>query len=205
MSKPRLRTTPDLSLNSLPHQQALLQDQDFDLWSRNVIDEFKDVPTEQIKQRLQATAFPYVVVAEMWRSDFNQATLIRNANAFNARAVYYLGDKRYDRRGSQGCHNYMNIHWLPTIDDFRKVKHDFFVVGCDNVPGASSLHSYHFPQNRPVMLVFGSEGLGLTKEMQQMCDAMVEIEMFGSIRSLNCGTASGLIMYELVRQMKGWR
>ena len=72
------------------------------LWQRNVMDHFKDMPDEEIKEELQKTAHPFAVCMEQWQGDFNIGTLIRNANAFNAEKVFYIGRKRYDRRGTVG-------------------------------------------------------------------------------------------------------
>lgn len=202
MSKPRLRTTPDLSLNSPAHQQAMIEGHDHDLYSRNVIDEFKDVPTEEIKQRLKETAFPYAVCFENWTGNFNMSTGIRNANAFNATEIFYLGDKRIDRRGMMGVQNYSDIKWLSTIEEFAKLKEKYVVFGIDNIDGSVPLHSSRFPPAS--LFVFGSEGLGLTPQMQSICQSIVAIEQFGSVRSINCGCASAVILYEYVRQMKGW-
>jgi len=200
MSKLRQRTVPDFSISSPFHQQDYLADikSDHDLYSRNVIDRFKDVPTLEIKKQLKETAFPYAVCCENWSSDFNFSTLVRNANAFNALTVYYLGDKRWDRRGAQGSQNYSEVQWLPTIDDFLKLKESYVFIGIDNIDGSIPLRTYSFPKN--ALLIFGSEGCGLTPEMQSLCDVMIGIEQFGSIRSLNCGTASGVVMYELTKQ-----
>src|ERR1700722_2610908 len=200
MSKPRLRTTPDLSLTSPAHQ---VENKDFSLWSRNVIDEFKPLSEEKIKAELKATAFPYAVVAENWSSDFNFATLVRNANAFNAREIFYLGDKKWDKRGAQGTNHYSDVQWLPTIDNFLQLKERYaIVIGIDNIAGAIPIHTYRFPKE--ALIVFGSEGNGLTPTMQSLCDLMIEIPMFGSVRSLNCGCASAIIMHLIVSQMEGY-
>ena len=52
----------------------------FTKWNdpRNVIDEFKGVPTEQIKQILQARANPFSVLMEHWVGDFNISLLDRD-------------------------------------------------------------------------------------------------------------------------------
>ncbi len=61
------------------------------LWTRNVVDRYKNWSTESIRKDLQRTANPFAVCMEHWQGDFNISTLIRNANAFNAKKVYYLG------------------------------------------------------------------------------------------------------------------
>jgi tRNA G18 (ribose-2'-O)-methylase SpoU len=189
--KAKLRTQPDLSTG---------KETDFRLWERNVIDRFKDKSEEEIKAELQASAYPFAVCMENWAGDFNFGTLIRNANAFNAKEVFYVGDKKWDRRAAMGVYNYTPVQWLSDIDQLVKLKERYVFVGCDNLPGAVPLHSFAMPECP--LFIFGSEGTGLTPAMQELCQHMVEIPMFGSVRSLNCGTASGIVMWEYVRRLQ---
>lgn len=195
--KEKIRTKPDLSATSAPHQEALQNgNEHFRLWQRNVADQFKSLPEDQIKEILKETSHPFAVCFEHWIGDFNLATGIRNANAFNAREVFYLGDRKWDKRAAVGVHNYTDVQWLPTIENFKSLKDKYVIVGIDNVPGSVSIHSYSFPEN--TLMVFGEEGVGLTPAMQAMCQDIVEIPMHGSVRSLNCGVASGIAMYHYV-------
>lgn len=190
---PKNRTKPDLSLTSIAHQQAKeLGTEQYYLWQRNVIDGFKDKSDDHIKDILRQTAFPYAVCFENWIGDFNMSTGLRNANAFNAKEVFYLGDKKFDRRGCTGVYNYTPIQWLSSIDDFIKLQDKYTIIGIDNVPGSVSMIDFEWPVN-PLM-VFGSEGTGLTPSMISFCKHIVHIDMFGSVRSLNAGTASGIAM-----------
>jgi tRNA G18 (ribose-2'-O)-methylase SpoU len=188
----RVKTTPDLSLASEAHQEAK-QNRDYRLWERNVADHFKDKTEEEIKATLKATANPFAVCFENWTNDFNMATGIRNANAFNAREVFYLGIKRWDRRGAVGVHNYTEVQFLSDMEDFKKLGERYVIVGVDNVPGSVPIDSYPWAKNS--LLVFGEEGVGLTPGIQALCKDIVHINMYGSVRSFNCGTASGIAMY----------
>lgn len=190
----KARTTPDLSASSEAHNGAHQNDEHFRLWERNVADRFKPFPDEEVRKTLAKEAFPFAVCFEHWIGDFNMGTGIRNANAFGAREVFYLGDKKWDRRAAVGVHNYTNVQWLPTIDDLVKLQEKYVIVGIDNVPGSCAIRHYHWPQN--TLMVFGEEGVGLTPAMQSFCRDVVEIPMYGSVRSLNCGVASGIVMYD---------
>lgn len=200
MSKPRQRTTPDLAINSPPHQEAIKAGTEhFYSWAYNVEDRFKDKTTEEIKTTLKASAFPYAVLVENTLGDFNFATVVRNANAFGAREVFYTGDKRTDRRGMLGVQNYTDIRWLPTIDDLLKLKERYVFTAVDNLPGSVPIREHRFEQE--TLLVFGSEGVGLTPMMQKLCDGMVKVVQFRSVRSINLGCASAIVMNEFVHQM----
>jgi tRNA G18 (ribose-2'-O)-methylase SpoU len=49
-------------------------------------------------------------------------------------------------------------------------------------------------------LVFGSEGLGLTREILETCDEAVAVPMAPEVDSLNVGSASAVFLYEVARQ-----
>jgi len=197
----KLRTVPNLADSSLVHQAALAAGDDhFRSWQYNVADHLKDLTTEEVKEVIKATANPFAVCFEHWIGDFNMGTGIRNANAFNAKEVFYVGTKKWDRRSAVGVHNYTEVQWISDIEDFKKLKDRYVIVGIDNVPGSVPISTYSFSEN--TLMVFGEEGTGLTPEMQSLCKDIVYIEMFGSVRSLNCGTASGIAMYQYINSQR---
>jgi len=197
----KIRTQGDLSATSPAHQEAkALGEEHYRRWSRNVADKFKDLSEAEIKETLQKTGFPFAVCFEHWIGDFNMGTGIRNANAFNAKEVFYVGDKKWDRRSAVGVHNYTEVQWMSTLDEFKKLQERYVIVGLDNVPGSVPLSTYHWAPN--TLMVFGEEGTGLTPGMQSLCKDIVHIEMFGTVRSLNCGTASGIAMYHYIDYQK---
>lgn len=197
MSKDRIKTVPNLSLNSSKHQEALSLGKDhFRLWDRNVIDRFKDKTTEEIKFELKSTALPFAVLMENWIGDFNFSSLVRNSNGFNAKEVFYLGDKKWDKRGAQGTYHYTDVNFLSSIDDLIKLKEKYVFVGLDNITNSVPLTTYKWSPNS--LMIFGSEGTGLTQDIIDLCQDIVHIPMTGSVRSFNCSTASGIVMYDYI-------
>lgn len=190
-----------MALQSPAHRVAMEDPEgNYRLWQRNVADHLKDKPVEEIQQILRDTANPFAVCFEHWLGDFNMATGIRNANGFNAKEIYYIGDKKWDRRAAVGVHNYTEVQWIPTVADFALLREKYTFVGIDNVPGSVPMADYVWPEN--TMMIFGEEGPGLTPAMQAWCKDIVHIEMFGSVRSFNCGSASAIAMYDFVTKFK---
>jgi len=175
------------------------------LWTRNVVDRYKNWSTESIKRDLQRTANPFAVCMEHWQGDFNISTLIRNANAFNAKKVYYLGKKKYDRRGTVGAHHYVDLTYLGmSHNSLVDLKNEYAIVAIDNnVPNTHKLGEFDWLSlEKPPLIVFGEEGVGLTDETLKIADYSIEIPQYGSVRSLNVGTSSGIVMYDLVQSLK---
>jgi len=53
----------------------------------------------------------------------------------------------------------------------------------------------------PLGLVMGAEGQGLRRLTQDLCDGLIKIPMLGSVSSLNVSVATGVCLFEAVRQM----
>jgi 23S rRNA (guanosine2251-2'-O)-methyltransferase len=48
----------------------------------------------------------------------------------------------------------------------------------------------------------GSEENGITNDLLKMSDARLSIPMAGNISSLNVGVATGMVLYERLKQVK---
>ena len=174
-------------------------------WKRNVVDKYKSMTVENIREDLKKTANPLAICMEHWNGDFNISTLIRNANAFNVEKVYYLGKKKIDKRGCVGTHHYIDIcHLGSDVHELVKLKSKYTFVAIDNnIADTHKLHKFNWNMlEKPPLMLFGEEGSGLTQEMLNLADYRIEIEQYGSVRSLNVGTSSGLLMYDFVRFLK---
>ena len=52
----------------------------------------------------------------------------------------------------------------------------------------------------PLALVMGAEGDGMRRLTEENCDFLIRIPMFGSVPCLNVSVATGVCLYEAVRQ-----
>lgn len=201
MSKSKVKTSGDMAATSLGHIAARKDPEaNYRSWSRNVTDELKEKSEEEIRQILRETANPFSVCFEHWIGDFNMSTGVRNANGFNAKEIFYIGDRKWDRRGAVGVHNYTEVQWISSVEELAAMRDKYTFVGIDNVPGSVPMADYEWPEN--TLMVFGEEGPGLTPAMQAFCKDIVHIDMYGSVRSFNCGSASAIAMYDLVTKFK---
>ncbi|MFM8610505.1 MAG: 23S rRNA (guanosine(2251)-2'-O)-methyltransferase RlmB [Burkholderiaceae bacterium] len=62
---------------------------------------------------------------------------------------------------------------------------------------------YQVDLKGPVALVLGAEGTGMRQLTRKTCDELVSIPMRGAVESLNVSVASGVCLYEALRQRGG--
>jgi tRNA G18 (ribose-2'-O)-methylase SpoU len=178
-----------------PHSKNKSQDPFFQQF--NVVPQYFGWTQDLIKEKLRETAFPYSVLMTQISHDFNFGTLVRCSNAFNAGKVYYFGNTRkFDPRGAVGTHHYMEPVWIDTFEKLKNLKNQYTFVGIDNIEGSVELEKFEWPEN--TLMIFGEEQIGIIPEILELCDYKVYIPMFGSVRSLNVGTASGIVMNDFV-------
>lgn len=166
--------------------------------TRNVVDKYRYWTNDAIVKDLGARRSSLEIAIENLDHDFNMGTIVRTANAFNARKVYIIGRKQWNKRGAMVTNRYLDVEHFAELDDFLEATKDKELIAIDNQPGAQSLHEFKFP--REAILIFGSEANGISSELMSHCSNMVEIEQFGSTRSINVGVAAGIVMYAYVQQ-----
>ncbi len=66
--------------------------------------------------------------------------------------------------------------------------------------GEQSVEYSSIDYRGPVGLVMGAEGKGLRRLTKQACDGLISIPMAGYVESLNVSVATGICLYEIVRQ-----
>ncbi len=74
---------------------------------------------------------------------------------------------------------------------------DVWIIGTSDKATKSI---YEVDLNRPVALVLGAEGDGIRQLTAKTCDELVSIPMQGAVESLNVSVASGVCLYEALRQ-----
>ena len=182
--------------------------------TRNLIDEYKGLPNEEVFARLSKKRSNLEVAIFNVSHDFNAGTIVRNANNFNVSKVHIVGRKKYNRRGAMCTDKYLEICYWSSVQEFIDDQHDRgreLVAIENNIPSevlekvykddtsvVKSIFDKNFAQN--TTLLFGSESDGISDELLKECDDIREIDDFGSTRSVNVGVASGIAMYEWARQ-----
>lgn len=173
--------------------------------TRNVVDRYRYWKMEEIVAELDGRRHPFHVAIENWQHDLNIGSIVRNANAFLAKEVHIVGNKRWNRRGAMVTDRYQHVTHHPTIENLidwsstaaeggKKLP----IIAIDNVPGCKQLEKYQLPKE--CLLLFGQEGPGLSQAALDAADVVLEITQFGSTRSINASAAAAITMHTWVMQ-----
>jgi tRNA G18 (ribose-2'-O)-methylase SpoU len=176
---------------------------------RNVVDRYRYWTMEAIVADLDTRRHEFHVAIENWQHDFNIGTIVRTGNAFLAREVHIVGNRRWNRRGAMVTDRYQHIRHHESAADLADHLHGEGVtlLGIDNLPGSQPLETLELP--RRCGLLFGQEGPGLSEGARKVCDGTFSIAQFGSTRSINASAAAAIAMHTWIRQhadlSRSWR
>ena len=176
---------------------------------RNVVDRYRYWTLEAIVRDLDARRHRFHVAIENWQHDFNIGTIVRTANAFLAREVHIVGNRRWNRRGAMVTDRYQHLRHHEDAPALAAYLHEQGVtlLGIDNLPGSQPVETITLP--REVCLLFGQEGPGLSEGARAVCDGTFSIAQFGSTRSINASAAAAIAMHAWIRQYadlgEAWR
>ncbi|AYD89081.1 TrmH family RNA methyltransferase [Actinomyces sp. 2119] len=170
---------------------------------RNVVDRYRYWSMEAIRADLAGRAHLLHVAIENVSQDLNIGSIVRSANAFNVAGVHIVGRRRWNRRGAMVTDRYLEVHHHAQPDDLLAWAHEegYEVVGIDNGPGAGLLERAALP--RHCLMVFGSEGEGISPGLQESCSRLLRIGQYGSTRSINVAAAAAVAMHAWVLQHAG--
>lgn len=165
----------------------------------NVIDSLKNLAIPDIAQYCHNRSIPASVAMINIGGDFNLSTMVRNANFFGFRSVHYVGKKKWDKRGSVGTHHYTPIYHHKNEPAFLMQFSGRTIIAVENnIPEYAdktiSLFEYNFDNVVEPIFVFGEENKGLSNAILDRSNIILTIPHYGSVRSLNVGTTSGIVM-----------
>ncbi len=143
------------------------------------------------------------IALETVQSAGNLGTIVRTSEAVSGAGIILIGDNAdvYDPatvRASMGA-MFSQRFVRTSMSEFLtwKAQQGCLLVGTS--PSAKTV--YHEVELRaPLVLFMGWERKGLSVEQQNACDIMVKLPMIGKSDSLNLAVATGVMLYEVLRQ-----
>ncbi|MDH4233037.1 MAG: 23S rRNA (guanosine(2251)-2'-O)-methyltransferase RlmB [Nitrospirota bacterium] len=102
-------------------------------------------------------------------------------------------------KASAGASEYIPVAMVPNIKHaIREMKKAGILIAGAEASAEETLWAADL--RRPLAVVIGSEGHGLRKTVKEECDMLVNLPMKGRVNSLNASVATGIIIFEIMRQ-----
>tara|TARA_R110000824_G_scaffold27784_2_gene93969 strand:+ start:1042 stop:1704 length:663 start_codon:yes stop_codon:yes gene_type:complete len=153
----------------------------------------------------------------------NIGTVIRNVNALGVEKVYIVDPRKalpddwqeMRERKSLSKTSVSAVKWSfvkrfdSTEDCLNHLERKNFhsVVTSPHVKGMTNvyLHEGEYTEHAKLAVWFGNEKRGISDLAIKRSDMCVAIPMFGMIESLNLGTSSGIVLYEITKQRREYQ
>lgn len=175
------------------HQGVLAQITDFDYCT---VEDILALAKERDEDVL-------IVLLDGITDPHNLGAIVRSAECFGAHGIVIpkhrsVGVNDTVVKVASGATEHMLIAKVTNINDtIRMLKeHNVWVYATDfdgKAPKQANLTGN-------TAIVIGSEGEGIHKLTKELCDDTLTIPEYGKINSLNASVATGIILYEVVRQ-----
>ena len=157
-----------------------------------------DEPPERVRELLSAIRHDFSVAVHTAGNAFAVGAIIRVAHNFLAREVILIGDAPFYEKASMGMEKYESIVTVPDDAAFRAHARGRPLWAIEKDHARRSLYDVReFPKD--VVLVFGSERFGLSRELCESCDDVIGIPIYGVNQSLPLAVAAGIVMNEWAR------
>lgn len=169
---------------------------------RQVIDRIDE---DELIARLEALdEDPFVLALDQVQDPHNLGACMRSAEAAGCHAIIApqhrtVGITDTVRRVSVGAADkipYVQVVNLGrTLERFKEL--GMWLVGTGD---EESQLIYEVDMRGPLCIVMGSEGEGIRAKTAKKCDHLVQIPMMGTVDCLNVSVATGVCLFEAVRQ-----
>lgn len=160
-----------------------------------------------VARTAEQVAPPLLVALDGVTDPHNLGAVLRNAGAFGVDGVV-IPQRRAAGVGvtvwkvSAGAVARVPVarvtNLVRTLDELKDA--GFFVVGLDG-EGSIEIGDLELA-DRPLVMVTGAEGKGLSRLVRETCDVIAAIPISSAVESLNAAVATGISLYEVTRLRK---
>jgi len=147
---------------------------------------------------------PFVLVLDGVQDPHNLGACLRTADACGALAVVIPKDRAVQmnatvRKVAAGAAETTPLAVVTNLARSLRLLKDagLWIVGAD---AEAPKLAHETDLAGPIALVMGAEGAGLRQLTRETCDFLVRLPQQGSVESLNVSVATGMLLYEALRQ-----
>jgi len=152
----------------------------------------------------KADTEPFLLVLDEVQDPHNLGACLRTADAAGVDAVVAPRDRAVSLTETVcrvACGGAESVPYIQVTNLARTLKNlkaaGVWVVGTSDQAEQSL---YEADLTGPLAIIMGAEGKGLRRLTSENCDFLVSIPMSGSVGCLNVSVASGVCLFEAVRQ-----
>ena len=150
---------------------------------------------------------PFVLILDCVQDPHNLGAILRTADAAGVHAVVAPKDKAVGitetvRRVSVGAADHVPFAQVTNLArTMEKLKAaGLWLVGTSDHAKSKSI--YELDLKGPLALVMGAEEKGMRRLTEENCDFLASIPMSGKVECLNVSVATGVCLFEAVRQRR---
>ena len=155
---------------------------------------------------LQKSAKPLLLILDGVQDPHNLGACLRSADAAGVDAVIAPRDKAVgitptvSKVASGAAENIPFIQVTNLARTLRELQEQgVWIYGA---AGEADKSVYDVDFKGPTAIVLGAEGSGLRRLTRDLCDVLVKIPMQGTVSSLNVSVATGIFLFEAIRQRR---
>lgn len=149
---------------------------------------------------------PFILILDGIEDPHNFGAILRTAEAAGVHGVVIRKARQVQvtetvKKVSTGAAETIPIARVPNIAEAIRFlqNEEIDVIGVE-IDGTEVYNSLDY--KKPVALVVGSEGKGLARLVKERCSQVVRIPMQGKTGSLNASVATGIVLFEVIRQRR---
>lgn len=166
---------------------------------------FVAIDQPDLETILSSTENPFLLVLDGVQDPHNLGACLRTADGAGIHAVIAPRNRAVsitETVSRISCGAAENVPFVRVVNIVRTLEllreHGVNLVG--TADGAESTSLYEVDFTGPTALVLGAEGKGIRRLTQENCDQVVRIPMLGRVDCLNVSVATGVCLYEALRQ-----
>ncbi len=146
------------------------------------------------------------LVLDNIRSMENVGSIFRTADAAGVIKIYLCGitprpPRKEIDKAALGAVDFVDWEYIENITDLiSKLKSEKIqIVALEQDPGAIQYSEFMIHDSECVALIVGNEVNGISPEVLDLCDTIIEIPMHGRKNSLNVAVATGIALFNLIK------
>ncbi len=163
-------------------------------------------PSPEVYSRM--ARLPVTVVLDNVRSCHNTGSVFRTSDALLVEKIVLCGitatppDREIHKTALDAEKSVPWVYFSDTPEAVRELKDQGVrVYAVEQTENSTLLPDFYPDRGVPCAFVFGNEVRGVSQEVIDICDGVVEIPQYGTKHSFNLAVSAGILLWEVTRRL----